>query len=68
MIVTTRAMRLILLAFLLLPAASAAPQQPPVTIQAALQYEGLPVVSISWQPAHQPLTPAQLASKLPFHP
>ncbi|MGH9610364.1 MAG: POTRA domain-containing protein, partial [Bryobacteraceae bacterium] len=68
MIVTTRSMGLILLAFLLLPAASAAPQPPPVTIQAALQYEGLPVVSISWQPAHQPLTAAQLASKLPFHP
>jgi outer membrane protein assembly complex protein YaeT len=63
-------MRPILLALLLLSAAGiATPQQrPPLTIQAALQYEGLPVVSIAWQPANQPLTAAQLAKKLPFHP
>lgn len=61
-------MRLIPLALLLLMASSAvAEQNPPLSIATALQYEGSPIVSVAWEPADQPLTPVQLASKLPFH-
>ncbi|HEY6991074.1 MAG TPA: hypothetical protein VH369_21940, partial [Bryobacteraceae bacterium] len=35
-------------------------------IQEALQYEGLPIVSIGFEPANQPLTEAQLQARLPF--
>jgi outer membrane protein insertion porin family len=62
-------MRLNALAFLLLLAGSAAAQQHrPLTIEEALKYEGLPIVSIAWEPAGQPLTAVQLARKLPFQP
>jgi outer membrane protein assembly complex protein YaeT len=35
-------------------------------IQEALQYEGLPIVSIAFEPASQPLTETQLQARLPF--
>ena len=35
-------------------------------IQEALQYEGLPIVSIGFEPASQPLTEAQRHAQLPF--
>ncbi|MGH9582019.1 MAG: POTRA domain-containing protein [Bryobacteraceae bacterium] len=62
-------MRLIVPALLLVLAGSIGAQQTlPLTIGEALKYEGLPIVSIAWEPADQPLTAAQLAGKLPFHP
>jgi outer membrane protein insertion porin family len=39
----------------------------PQTIEDALKYEGRPIVAIEWQPSEQPLTPPQLARRLPFH-
>jgi outer membrane protein insertion porin family len=36
-------------------------------IREALQYEGLMITSIDFEPASQPLTSAQLQTKLPFH-
>jgi outer membrane protein insertion porin family len=36
-------------------------------IREALQYEGLAITSIDFEPASQPLTSAQFQTKLPFH-
>jgi len=36
-------------------------------IEEALQYEGLAITSIGFEPASQPLTGAQLEARLPFH-
>jgi outer membrane protein assembly complex protein YaeT len=42
-------------------------QQAPV-ITEALRYEGQTIAQITFAPADQPLTPVQLAARLPFHP
>ena len=41
-------------------------QSHPPTIPDALQYDGLPIVAIIWEPASQPLPLQQLEARLPF--
>jgi outer membrane protein insertion porin family len=46
----------------------AAPQSQVPLIKQALQFEGKTITAIAFSPADQPLTPKQLAARLPFQP
>lgn len=56
-----------LAAVAILSTATLGAQQGPPLIEQALRYEGRTITEITFSPADQPLTAAQLAARLPFH-